>query len=77
MSSARAGRLSRIAVIGFLAASAALLMVGGAGPAYRVKLVDLGDAFALLRWGAWAGLAAFFVALIGGWITRPDVEVSH
>lgn len=74
MSSARAGRRSRIAVIGFLAASVALLMVGGAGPAYRVKLVDLGDAFALLRWGAWAGLAAFFVAFIGGWITRPGTQ---
>jgi uncharacterized protein (DUF1499 family) len=74
MSSARATKLSRIAVIGFLAASVALLMVGGAGPAYRVKLLGLGDAFALLRWGAWTGLAAFFVTLIGGWITRPGTQ---
>src|SRR5205823_13195817 len=48
----------------------ALLMVAGAGPAYRAKLVGLGDAFALLRWGAWTGLAAFFLALIGAWIAR-------
>jgi uncharacterized protein (DUF1499 family) len=74
MSSARSGRLSRIAVIGFLSASIALLMVGGAGAAYRVKFIDLGHAFALLRWGAWAGLAAFCVALIGGWITRPGTQ---
>ena len=73
MSSARAG-MSRIAVTGLLAASVALLMVVVAGPAYRVKLVDLGDAFALLRWGAWLGLAAFFVALIGGWITRRGTQ---
>lgn len=74
MSSAHAGRLSRIAVVGFLAASVALLMVGGAGPAYQMKLVGLGEAFALMSWGAWAGLAAFFVALIGGWITRPGTQ---
>ena len=74
MSSARADTLPRIAVIGFLAASVALLMVAGAGPAYRAKLVGLGDAFALLRWGAWTGLAAFFLALIGGWIARPQTH---
>jgi uncharacterized protein (DUF1499 family) len=68
------GRLSRIAAIGFIAALVALLMVGGAGPAYRAKVVDLGDAFGLLQWGAWTGLAAFFVALIGGWITRPGTR---
>jgi uncharacterized protein (DUF1499 family) len=67
-------RLSPIAVIGFIAAFVALLMVGGAGPAYRLKLVDLRDAFALLRWGAWTGLGAFFIALIGAWITRPGTR---
>ena len=71
MSAAHTGRFSRIAAIGFIAASVALLMVAGAGPAYRAKFVDLGHAFSLLSWGAWTGLAAFFVALIGGWITRP------
>jgi uncharacterized protein DUF1499 len=74
MSSTRPDRLSGIAVIGFLAAFLALLMVAGAGPAYRVKLVGLGDAFALLRWGAWTGLAASFVALIGAWVARPGAH---
>ena len=71
MSSARTGSLSPIALISFIAAFVALLMVGGAGPAYRLNLVDLGGAFALLRWGAWTGLAVIVIALLGAWITRP------
>ena len=71
MSPARTGTLSPIALIGFIAALVALLMVGGAGPAYRLNLVDLGGAFALLRWGAWTGLVVAFIALVGAWITRP------
>jgi uncharacterized protein (DUF1499 family) len=74
MSSARAGRTSLIVVIGFIAALVALLMVGGAGPAYRLELADLDHAFAVLRWGAWAGLAAVFIALIGAWMTRPGTR---
>jgi uncharacterized protein (DUF1499 family) len=74
MSPARTGRLSRIAVIGFIAAVVALLMVGGAGPAFRLKLVDLGGAFAVLRWGAWTGLGVVFIALVGAWITRPGTR---
>src|SRR5438046_3510191 len=61
---------SMAAVVGFIAALLALLMVGGAGPAYRLGLVDLNGAFALMRWGAWMGLAALLVALGGAWITR-------
>jgi len=71
MSPARTERLSPIALIGFIAALVALLMVGGAGPAYRLNLVDLRGAFALLRWGAWTGLAVAFIAFVGAWITRP------
>ncbi len=74
MPSARTGSFSRIAVIGFVAALAALLMIGGAGPAYRVKVVDLGNAFALLRWGAWTGFGAACIALIGAWVTRPGTQ---
>src|SRR5947209_5027062 len=74
MSSARADGISPIAVISFVAASVALLMVAGAGPAYRLKLLGLGGAFTLLRWGAWAGLAAFVVALVAGWIARPGMH---
>ena len=74
MSPDRTKRLSRIASIGFLAALVAVLLVGGAGPAYRLNLVGLGGAFVLLHWGAWMGLAAIFIALIGGWITRPGTQ---
>jgi uncharacterized protein (DUF1499 family) len=74
MSPARAGRFSPIALIGFIAAFVALLMVGGAGPAYRLNLVDLGGAFGLLRWGAWTGLAVTLIAFVGVWITRPGTS---
>src|SRR5207237_10113815 len=71
MSPARTGSFSPIALIGFIGALVALLMVGGAGPAYRLNLVDLGGAFSLLRWGAWTGLVVAFIGLIRAWITRP------
>jgi uncharacterized protein (DUF1499 family) len=74
MSSGLAEKLSLVAVVGFIAAVFALLMVGGAGPAYRLGLVDLTGAFVLMRWGAWMGLAALLVALIGAWITRPGAR---
>jgi len=67
-------KTSVLAVVGLIAAVFALLMVGGAGPAYRLELVDLNPAFALMRWGAWVGLAALLVALIGAWITRPGTQ---
>ena len=67
-------KTSVLAVVGLIAAVFALLMVGGAGPAYRLELVDLNPAFALMRWGAWLGLAALLVALIGAWITRPGTQ---
>src|SRR5438105_12767126 len=70
MSPARTGSVSPIALVGFIAAFVALLMVGGAGPAYRLNLVSLGGAFALLRWGAWTGLVVAFIALVGAWIPR-------
>jgi len=74
MSPGPTGKLSQVAVIGFIAGFVALLMVGGGGPAYRLKLVDLDDAFALLRWGAWTGLGAIFIALVGVWITRAGAR---
>ena len=74
MSAGLAQKLSVIAVVAFIAAVFALLMVAGAGPAYRLRLADLSDAFALLRWGAWLGLGAALVALAGVWITRPGAQ---
>jgi len=49
------------------AAIVATLMVACAGPVYRVKWVSLDGAFELIRWGAWLGLAALVIAIIGAW----------
>jgi uncharacterized protein (DUF1499 family) len=68
MSTDSASKLSPIVVAGFVAALVAAAMVGGAGPAYRLNLIALPDAFAVLRWGAWFGLGAAAIALIGGWV---------
>jgi len=70
MSTDSASKLSPIVAAGFIAALAAAVMVGGAGPAYRLKVLPLGSAFAVLQWGAWLGLGAALVALIGGWVAR-------
>ena len=74
MSPGLAERPSLVAVVGFIVAVFALLMVGGAGPAYRLRLIDLTDAFVLIRWGAWMGLGAAAVALVGAWIARPGAQ---
>jgi uncharacterized protein (DUF1499 family) len=74
MSPAHPRRFSRIAVIGFIAAFVALSMVAGAGPAYRLMLVDLSSAFALLRWGAWTGLCVILIAVVGAWMARPGTR---
>jgi len=31
-------------------------------------------AFALMHWGAWTGLVALLIALVGAWITRPGAR---
>ena len=74
MSSGPSEKPSVVAVIGIVVAVLAVLMVAGAGPVYRLRLVGLSDAFALMRWGAWMGLGAVLVALVGGWITRPGTH---
>lgn len=67
-------KVSRIALAGFAAAVFAALMVGAAGPVYRLQLADLGIAFTLLRWGAWLGIGAVVIALAGAWVTRPGAR---
>jgi len=74
MSLERTRRPLPVVVIGLVGAVIALLMVGGAGPAYRLKLLDLHDAFALLKWGAWTGLGVVLICLVGAWITRPGAR---
>ena len=74
MSSSIAEKPSVVAVVGFVVAVFALLMVGGAGPVYKLRLIDLNGAFVLIRWGAWIGLGAAAVALVGAWLTRPGTE---
>lgn len=49
----------------------ALALVVLPGPAYRLHLLALGDAFSLLGWGAWTGLAALVVGAVGAWLARP------
>lgn len=63
--------LSLIALLGFVIAVAAALGGGLAGPAYRWDILELGDAFTLLRWAAYGGLAAVTISLIGLVRTRP------
>jgi hypothetical protein len=64
MSPGLAEKPSLVAVVGFIVAVFALLMVGGAGPVYKLRLIDLNGAFVLIRWGAWIGLGAAAVALV-------------
>jgi uncharacterized protein (DUF1499 family) len=68
------GRVSLVVIVALAAALVGALLVVGAGPAYRMRVVELRDAFTLIRWGAWIGLGAGLVALAGGWLTRPGKE---
>ena len=70
MSNSIAPAYSRVAVLGLIVAVAAALMVAGAGPAYRLQWVALGSAFELIRWGAWLGLGALVIAVVGAWRSR-------
>ena len=53
-------------VLATIVAAAALLLLAVSGPAYRLEILSLQDAFTLLRWGAYEGVAAAVVALIAG-----------
>lgn len=61
-----AGRSARaIAVLGLVLAVLSLLVVMAAGPGYRWEWWGLRTAFSVLRWGAYGGLAAAIVSLLG------------
>lgn len=53
-----------LAWLSVLALLGALLLMGGAGPAYRIELLALGDAFSLLRYGAYLAAAAATLGLL-------------
>lgn len=64
-----------IALLALAIAALALLLLGAAGPAYRLG-VELQAAFALLRWSAYVGAAGAIVgvaALVMAWMRRKRV----
>lgn len=63
--------LSRVAVAGLALAVLAALAALLPGPVYRFDGWSLGTAFAVLRWAAYAGIAAAAVSLVGAVLARP------
>lgn len=63
--------MARMTLVAGSIAAVALLLLAAAGPAYRFGLLSIPNAFTLLRWAAYAGLAAMVVALlVGAWAYR-------
>lgn len=61
----------RVSLAAVLAALVAFSLLGLSGLSYRLGLAGLPTAFAMLRWGAYAGIATMLVALAaGGWAYR-------
>ncbi|MDY7114877.1 DUF1499 domain-containing protein [Halomonas sp. SSL-5] len=60
-----AGLAFKVALVGGILALLAALSMAGAGPAYRTGLLTLGDAFSLLRYGAFVALGAAGLGLVG------------
>lgn len=50
------------------AAALGLLLLGAAGPLYRSNLLSLGNAFTLMRWAAYVGVAAIVLAVPPAWM---------
>ncbi|QFU02910.1 hypothetical protein FIU83_14785 [Halomonas sp. THAF5a] len=65
--SARQGRGAafKVAIAGGILAGLAGLSMAGAGPAYRLALLSLGEAFGLLRYGALVALGAAGLGAVG------------
>lgn len=55
-----------LALLTCAVAALALLLIGAAGPLYRIGVLSLANAFTLLRWGAYVGAAAMVAALLAG-----------
>lgn len=57
--------MQRIATLGLTLAALAALGAASAGPGYRFELWPLPTAFTMLRWSAYAGIAAAVLSFIG------------
>ena len=55
-----------LALLAGAVALLSLLLLGAAGPLYRVGVLPLANAFTLLRWGAYVGIAAMAAAALAG-----------
>lgn len=55
-----------LALLACAIAALALLLLGAAGPLYRIGVLSLPNAFALLRWAAYVGIAASILGLLAG-----------
>jgi uncharacterized protein (DUF1499 family) len=55
-----------LALLAGAIAGLALLLLGAAGPLYRIGVLSLPNAFVLLRWGAYVGVAASLAGLVAG-----------
>ncbi|MDZ7851307.1 MAG: DUF1499 domain-containing protein [Halomonas sp.] len=59
------GLAFKVVLAGGILALLAALSMAGAGPAYRTELLSLGDAFSMLRYGAYIALGAAGLGLVG------------
>ena len=55
-----------LALLACAIAALALLLLGAAGSLYRIGVLSLPNAFTLLRWGAYVGIAASVSGLSAG-----------
>lgn len=66
-----------LALLACATAALGLTLLGVAGPAYRIGVLSLPNAFTLLRWAAYVGVAAMLVGLLAGLLaSRRGARVS-
>ena len=66
----------RTAILALVVAVVALLLLAASGFGYRSELWTLRTAFSMLRWGAYLGVVAGIVAIIGLFTARPVGRAS-
>lgn len=54
---------TKISSLLIIAGFVAVLMLAGAGPLYRLHILDLGQAFTVMRWAAYVGAAAVVLSI--------------